>query len=762
MEELDVRTSQVVVSQLTVAKVIKERQPPVRQRSRRHRTTTTPSSFPPSADPTSFSLDSVHEEEKLTSMVDMIFGGSLTSILVCQKCKHVSQTYEDFNDLSLSIKAEDYVRERKRDRLKTLAKKLASFNTSPNSLTTSFSVPRASSVPPTPHPREEVQFGESDPPIEPRRRSFDVPDHERREEGIRINGPTIPAEEHGVELKPEKDKGKEKNKDWAKLGRRISASVGFAKPSKEKDRNSRPRDTEAISDSLASSLNSTPRVSTSDDLPHQSTSLERLRPDDFPKRPKPLRLPQPSSSSSVTSISSSTSFSHVSRSKSPKPPKATPAETAYLRRILADISPSPSLNPFAFFQNGTNPSVSASHSTPQTWLKPVGKVTGVEECLRLFTAVEVLDNENRVGCRHCWKLEHGVSEPSPSPKNDDNEDEDDSDLDGEFSGDASLSAATASLQAVSLPTSLSTPSISMYSHSNLSDGSLASLPTVATSVSDSGINSKAIPSLTVMTTVSSQEKGTTFSNPGGLPIPFISTAPPSPDDTILQPLTARPHGSFPILNTVPSSSANDTGSSSADTSMSDTRISSTPQLHDSETNPLLAAPRSSRRPKAHVDSADESSDESDVSVSASLHSTDSSSQINGNHPVASTSKPKLRKKPKPVIMRPAYKRYLIATPPPVLVIHLKRFQQISKSVISFSSGFKKLDDYVAFPEYLDLTPFLAPRKEDFDLGSGETKVKPRSKEVERCMYRLYAVVVHMGSMVCSFFLTLLQGAYRLP
>ena len=75
------------------------------------------------------------------------------------------------------------------------------------------------------------------------------------------------------------------------------------------------------------------------------------------------------------------------------------------------------------------------------------------------------------------------------------------------------------------------------------------------------------------------------------------------------------------------------------------------------------------------------------------------------------------KKSEQVILRRTYKRYLIATPPPVLVIHLKRFQQISKNnpyAAAFSSGFKKLDDVVAFPEYLDLAPYLAPKKEDED------------------------------------------------
>ena len=57
------------------------------------------------------------DEDKLESFVDMLFGGQLASILVCEKCKKVSVTYEDFNDLSLSIKPEDYVKGRKRDRI---------------------------------------------------------------------------------------------------------------------------------------------------------------------------------------------------------------------------------------------------------------------------------------------------------------------------------------------------------------------------------------------------------------------------------------------------------------------------------------------------------------------------------------------------------------------------------------------------------------------------------------------------------------------
>lgn len=150
-----------------------------------------------------------------------------------------------------------------------------------------------------------------------------------------------------------------------------------------------------------------------------------------------------------------------------------------------------------------------------------------------------------------------------------------------------------------------------------------------------------------------------------------------------------------------------------------------------------------------------------------------------------------QKRKKETILRSAYKRYLISVPPPVLVIHLKRFQQLNSSSGSsglaslagkiasgFSTGsssgsygmgggrgfggggfgfggggFKKLEEFVSFPEWLDLSPFLAPRKEDVGLKRSKSKLKGKDGRDEegRCMYRLYAVVVHIGNMVGSSF-----------
>ncbi|GJE88521.1 hypothetical protein PsYK624_046040 [Phanerochaete sordida] len=110
--------------------------------------------------------------------------------------------------------------------------------------------------------------------------------------------------------------------------------------------------------------------------------------------------------------------------------------------------------------------------------------------------------------------------------------------------------------------------------------------------------------------------------------------------------------------------------------------------------------------------------------------------------------PALSSRSQQAILRCTFKCYLIAVPPPVFVVHLKRFQQVSKTsayALAFSSGFKSLNDFVAFPEHLDLAPFLAPRKEDFGLGRRAGRDRERERG-ECCMYRLYAVVVHTGNM----------------
>jgi hypothetical protein len=107
------------------------------------------------------------------------------------------------------------------------------------------------------------------------------------------------------------------------------------------------------------------------------------------------------------------------------------------------------------------------------------------------------------------------------------------------------------------------------------------------------------------------------------------------------------------------------------------------------------------------------------------------------------------------LLRRAQKRYLLAKLPPVLIVHLKRFQQTSKSSL-FGGSFndlKKLDEYVSFPERLDLSPFMAP-----EVTADRTKRRGRRGRVDEDVshtsqdvpvehdYHLYAVIVHLGGM----------------
>jgi hypothetical protein len=80
--------------------------------------------------------------------------------------------------------------------------------------------------------------------------------------------------------------------------------------------------------------------------------------------------------------------------KQPKPSAHDMREAAYLRRLLEDTTPSLS-NPFALLRL-TNSNASNSGAT---WAK-IGSTQGVEDCLRMFTAVEALDGDNMFGCRN--------------------------------------------------------------------------------------------------------------------------------------------------------------------------------------------------------------------------------------------------------------------------------------------------------------------------------------------------------------------------
>ncbi|KAJ3172245.1 Ubiquitin carboxyl-terminal hydrolase 45 [Geranomyces variabilis] len=114
---------------------------------------------------------------------------------------------------------------------------------------------------------------------------------------------------------------------------------------------------------------------------------------------------------------------------------------------------------------------------------------------------------------------------------------------------------------------------------------------------------------------------------------------------------------------------------------------------------------------------------------------------------------------RPPVQTRAFKRYLIHTAPKVLVVHLKRFQQVG-----FGGRTKKLEDVVVFDKEMDVGAFLAPANvakvvesadgADAAASSSEPPPPPVSDSIRRAggKYRLYGVVVHGGGLFSGHYI----------
>ncbi|KAK2465069.1 hypothetical protein APHAL10511_002877 [Amanita phalloides] len=518
------------------------------------------------------------------------------------------------------------------------------------------------------------------------------------------------------------------------------------------------------------------------------------------------------------------------------PHTPTPAEVEYLRRIMADIdllgsessatpssswSPIPStpalVNPFALLMKsgaakkgtdsndivGKSDAVATeasaaelpSHTRSQKWSSWLGinRVSGLEECLRLFMSVEVLNNENMVGCRRCWKVANQEKERETQNGNEDGEDEDESSSEEE--GESPLQPPSSSpglgqvftrqpeVQASTTPGGMPIPTISTTGpESPLEPPPRLRAPQPLRSNSADFISLSVISSreqtdaLGLTRNASSPSIPSTIVSPQITPYPSYSF-PPFAMSSQYQSPTIRYSQSPEQLNgmdslvipQVPMTRRRTTraeltdGESDESTSAMDSRSSGEDGDDRASigSSSSFSASRSgdSSAPRSLSDSGYGKTEEDPQHSNGLVDGISANSEVREPDKGESKNAVKRPKRPKPVIMRPAYKRYLIATAPPVLVVHLKRFQQTDKApLLSFTPtyGFKKLDDYVTFPEYLDLTPFLAPRKEESELDQkdiingdvhGPGKRRMPSEKHEKCLYRLYAIVVHLGHML---------------
>ncbi|KAG8970732.1 hypothetical protein FRC03_004114 [Tulasnella sp. 419] len=720
---------------------IKRRQPPrpVSTRGQSKSTNASRVGTIPSTDGSSeHLLPPISEEEKLYPFVDMLFGGKLASILVCEGCKHVSHTYEDFMDLSLSLKVEE--KDRKKHILKQFAQKFRKTQAPPTpppiSVTSDATIapkpvpatsppftdrhplppffqadiPRPSSVPPsTPF------FTELNPLDELRRRSAEYPPADRGSAGfsqpsessshpinpVSTPSPVTPDFRSSSPQLPENPTNSSLTDLGAKISRKVSTKLGIR--TKDRSRSRGPLQTHDESIGSTVSLHSDSEAGPVHAI---ADSLSALN----PARLKPL---SPVRALSVGSRAS------TARSKAIKKRRADKAarEQAYLRAVLRD---EPHGNAQALWK------MAAAAALGQS---------GLEDCLRQFTAVESLDGENSFACKRCWRkanpslaaLERAQRTTNP---NDSRSSDDDSTTDySSDDDDAESSYSIIDPTVIPLPASRPlTPTAlrSFDSQPSQRDGAAVDLKPSPTS------------------------KPTKY---GGLPIPAISTTSPESPDTVTPPVA--------LLNKLLSSS--NTGP----------YLSPNPSRNSIEGS-SKRVPVKQPRASSDADSSNSSEDSEKEVESTTSVTTGSNTDINLQSPAPTDHGPvpkelqqTLPPKSQRVIHRRALKRYLISAPPPVLVIHLKRFQQITKSHSMFAN-FKKLDDYVAFPEYLDLKSFIAPRREDFGLkgdesrqcnpGRGRTQVQTKHEwwrlgqhgetlEEPKVVYRLQAVVVHIGSML---------------
>lgn len=565
--------------------------------------------------------------EKLTPFVDVLFGGLLASVVICEKCKALSHTYEGFLDISLQMPNEGE-RTRKRDKVLAFAQRLmpgrsSTAKNSPDIPPTSPSQPLPSAL-----SDNELSDSETNPNTSHfgRRKTLSIPESE-----------------------------------GASLGR--TGSTKFNLFSRRKRAHSRPS-------SASSSVNATPTLEaekTHTVPPSPSLLSERLRHHHF----------------------------HNKRQATP-----TPAQAAYIARILAPPQAAEQQDPIAKLRAAQNGSGPVNSEPPKV-------ETGLERCLREFTTVEILEGSNAFACHKCWRIKHGRYDHHEATVKEEDE--------NIVPGDSTPSLSTSAGPPLKHP-----------------EGS-----TKNSSHSEEMANSV--------------EQALLLSSPR-LPPPSISIRPGSASDS------PTPHngrsdrvGRNPSLGSV--SGAGDP----------DTRAHSPlkRQIEDDDTLVDLMASTHVDQSFAYQDSnsgsiilpseADtgEDADARDRSESESDDLSDSESESEGE-----SGKPK-RKKSKHFVMGRAYKRYLISKSPEVLVFHLKRFKQLSSAFNTFAS-LKKMEDIVSFPERLDIAPYLAPNRKDYKVS--QTPNGPHApymdwpnpmqgpETVESVMYRLYAVVVHVGDM----------------
>ncbi|KDE04930.1 hypothetical protein MVLG_04686 [Microbotryum lychnidis-dioicae p1A1 Lamole] len=607
---------------------------------------------------------------KMRPFISSIFEGKLTSVVVCDECRHVSQTTEDFMDISLSLRDDVGQKIRKRDRIRrTLGGGFFGKRSDPNDFVASGSSNGSASTTAS-KPRVSITLSETKTSTSASETEESDAEVEARSRRASVDTSTLPTQQRYA--------------GWTAGGP-----------------NSKSRD------------------------------------------PSPLGR-------ALSVLSSRSGDGSRRRTRKGKIPKPSVEQIDYIRKVLVEIPPpTPSLPPQLRFARP--PGSKAPLPPPATTTTSVSNEqmsTDLYECFRQFTSVEVLEGENAFACKNCWKfLNPDLVRQRQDEKDVRRREKDALKAEKRRNGRRVSDAKTHISEEAGLRTVVNSPLQS--------------------------------PQLENARTLSASPPGSlTSANPASKGAGVIS-----PEFALLSLATSPSVFSERSLASEPASMVPESGAATDD----EAALADTEDGHTTDSASVLELSSAAGGPKtpltvANVEALDPSSTRTHVvatSVSAAA-SVQSSSSVaasksgaslstrfsSSSKPTSSIAIPATLKAPPRHLLRRAHKRYLISARdlPPVLVIHLKRFQNASKSSL-FGTSFmnlKKRDDDLSFPEQLDLTPFLAPLEKPPkqttrarhatrpSTSSNHSVPHPPPIETEKvvggALYRLYAAVVHYGTL----------------
>ncbi|WOO84323.1 putative ubiquitin carboxyl-terminal hydrolase 7 [Vanrija pseudolonga] len=612
----------------------------------------------------------IPDSERLLPFVDVLFGGLLASIVVCETCKSVSHTYEGFLDLSLSLRGDDDTpRLRKRDRFRSITSKFK---------------PRTVSSKLAGEPTATMSDPEGDGGERRERKS--------KQQHLTVNSET--ENEHGA----------------AGLGRSASTSKSFGGLKGRTSFSFRRKGGRSVSGTTEKengAASDTSAASASTAQPSEPALILE------PVAEGESAVPMSSSSPAEQPHAQHHQHHHHQHQAGP-----TPAQAAYIQRILYGPPGAPeSHDPIAKLR--------AAHAG-ELGVGGGGKPdSGLVDSLKAFTSVEVLEGDNAFACRKCWKIKNGYYRDKKGARNWRRERKHHDGHKSETDHHTEVLVSPASSTSVLSPS----PSSGLLSPSPIK----RSAPLPILQADDDRLGRS--PSLAARS-------------------PAMVRA-PSPLRQRIEKDEDSEHIPISRFDTTKSSETTVSLSSLNTTSSADTQTSSTKTAPTTlDTIPIIDVGAEADGEDGECDSDSDGLSNTDTEDETMPASLPKPSPSRGGGFFHSRKDPA---KDKNFILRRAFKRYLIARAPETLVFHLKRFKQTGKAgMYSNFSTLKKMDDFVSFPEMLDLAPFFAPNRSDFKLTRTSAGVHApfmdwpspeKGPELSPVWYKLYAIVVHMGTMV---------------